>query len=363
MACSRDRNHPVVVALGSAAVMALALAGGAREASASPSSRLVFARGRGAEGCPDERALRAAVAARVGYDPFFPHADRTVLARLDAGQGTGETRVRARMEIVDDRGAILGEKTFTSTDCDELVRTLALAISLAIDVDGRASPPAAPAAATEPQREAASPPPATHVEATTHAGPVTSPPAAAERPASDVNEGTRSGGELWFTGRSSIGIGPGPSPGLAAGAALRRGSWSLGVEGRFDPGAGGDLQPRGSLVVSLLAGSVVACLHGSGSRSPGSEPLRWLFGCAVVTAGRLEAGSRGILAPATDTATFLAAGARLGAELEATRALAFRVALDASVAPLRHEARVGEASVFRTSPVVAALGASAVVRF
>lgn len=35
---------------------------------ASPSSRLVYVRGRGAETCPDEAALRAAVAARLGYD-------------------------------------------------------------------------------------------------------------------------------------------------------------------------------------------------------------------------------------------------------------------------------------------------------
>jgi hypothetical protein len=32
--------------------------------------------------CPDEPALRKAVAARVGYDPFFPWAEQTVVVQI-----------------------------------------------------------------------------------------------------------------------------------------------------------------------------------------------------------------------------------------------------------------------------------------
>jgi hypothetical protein len=51
---------------------ALAVLSASRWAYATPSARLVYSRGHGAESCPDEHALREAVAARVGYDPFFP---------------------------------------------------------------------------------------------------------------------------------------------------------------------------------------------------------------------------------------------------------------------------------------------------
>ena len=45
-----------------------------------PSSRFVYARGEGAELCPDEAQVRLAVAARLGYDPFFPSAEKTIVA-------------------------------------------------------------------------------------------------------------------------------------------------------------------------------------------------------------------------------------------------------------------------------------------
>ena len=46
----------------------------ARPASAGASAHLVYVRGAGAEQCPGEQAIRAAVGARLGYDPFFPDA-------------------------------------------------------------------------------------------------------------------------------------------------------------------------------------------------------------------------------------------------------------------------------------------------
>jgi hypothetical protein len=54
----------------------------ARVAGATPQARLVYSRGTGAEDCADEHALRRAVAARIGYDPFFPWAPKTVVASM-----------------------------------------------------------------------------------------------------------------------------------------------------------------------------------------------------------------------------------------------------------------------------------------
>ncbi|HVH41670.1 MAG TPA: hypothetical protein VM925_04985, partial [Labilithrix sp.] len=122
--------------------------------SASPSAKLVFARGAETSACPDEAGFRSAVAARVGYDPFFPYAKRTVVTRIDAAAGG---RFRARMEVLDESGALLGEKVFVSSqgDCEELVRTLALAVSLAIDVAD--PPPLASEPLPEPAAKAAPP--------------------------------------------------------------------------------------------------------------------------------------------------------------------------------------------------------------
>ncbi len=54
----------------------------AGRAAAAPTGRLVYSRAPGAESCADEATLRRSVAARVGYDPFFPWAKRTVVANL-----------------------------------------------------------------------------------------------------------------------------------------------------------------------------------------------------------------------------------------------------------------------------------------
>src|SRR4051794_4640258 len=70
-----------------AAILSVVSALFAAEAGASPASRLVYSRGVGAESCADESALRAAVATRLGYDPFFPWAPITVVAQIRRERG------------------------------------------------------------------------------------------------------------------------------------------------------------------------------------------------------------------------------------------------------------------------------------
>jgi hypothetical protein len=134
-------------------------------AAASPSSKLVYIRGAGAEACPDEAALRKAVAQRLGYDPFFPSAQKTVVADVTRAPGS----YHAKVQIVGDGGALRGARELTTKgdDCTELVSAIALAISIAIDdIDAEernAEPPTAPAVAEEPEptppAEPAPPPP------------------------------------------------------------------------------------------------------------------------------------------------------------------------------------------------------------
>src|SRR6188508_1378839 len=92
--------------------------------SAFPTSRLTYARGNGAEACPDEPVVRQAVAARLGYDPFFAAADKTIVARIQRSR----EELRATVELVDDRGIVRGVREFKakSGQCEELVATMAL---------------------------------------------------------------------------------------------------------------------------------------------------------------------------------------------------------------------------------------------
>src|SRR5579872_1865932 len=80
--------------------------------------RLEYARGEGATSCPDARAFAAAVAGRLGYEPFDPAAAARVMVAIDRRAPSFD----ARIEMVDARGAPTAERRFSSqaTDCAEL---------------------------------------------------------------------------------------------------------------------------------------------------------------------------------------------------------------------------------------------------
>lgn len=311
-------------------------------AHAAPSARLIYVRGPGADACADEAGFRAAVRNRVGYDPFFPTARRSVVLRFDRVGDRAAPRFRSRLEILGDDGVLLGEKTFEegSDDCQELVRTVALAVSLAIDVED------APTAL--PDEPPVPPPSETQLSPVIEARPFkpSLPTAARPRPAFAWR------GEAYGLVRGSVGIARGPSMGVGLGAALGKGPWSLGFEGRYDVPSSSDLTPRGDLAVGLVAGSLVPC-----------GAYRFLFGCLPVTLGSLEAASRGVERPARDRVLFWSIGARAGAELGVLPALAFRLSLDLLIVPERHEVQLGGAEVWRTPLLAASLNAAAVARF
>ncbi|MET0790445.1 MAG: hypothetical protein ABW061_02900 [Polyangiaceae bacterium] len=105
----------------------------ASPASAAPgdATRLEYARSDGAGGCPDQASLQRAVVQRLGYDPFFHAAHQTVAVDItDVG-----SKLLARMRLVDEQGIIRGSRELNEQlgNCDELVASLALAISIALD--------------------------------------------------------------------------------------------------------------------------------------------------------------------------------------------------------------------------------------
>jgi hypothetical protein len=203
----------------------------------------VYVRTRGAESCPDERELRDAVAARVGYDPFFWWAKQTVVATMSLEPSGG---FAASVMLVDEQGMGRGMRTLTTTGaCPEIVDAAALAIAIAIDprsLDPRApSPSSDESPAPEPVLVPVPKPPPSRVEATQ--------PAPSPRRAL-VFEGSL--GAVAVSGGS-----PAPALGAFVGLAARLGQASVGVEGRFDGASGAPAQGGGRISVKLWNASLL----------------------------------------------------------------------------------------------------------
>src|SRR5439155_8888467 len=101
----------------------------------------------------------------------------------------------------------------------------------------------------------------------------------------------------------------------------------------------------------LLVASLVPCAH-----------LAALFACAVLTAGELRATSA-VAAPHDDTATYGAAGARVGAMVPLVGALALRVHVEALATLTRPTLAVDGTPVHTIGPASGDVGAAIVVRF
>ena len=131
-----------------ASLLATALVSGTPKAArAAASAHLVYLRGPGAEGCPGEQAVRAAVSTRLGYDPFFPWARDTLFAEITAGKGDFHVDIK----LVDGDNLQRGGRDITvkGNDCSAVIDAMGLTISLTIDpssITGAApsSPPSPP---------------------------------------------------------------------------------------------------------------------------------------------------------------------------------------------------------------------------
>jgi hypothetical protein len=311
-----------------------------------PSSRLVYARGEGAESCPSEPSLREAVARRLGYDPFFPAAERTLIARI----ARDRDELLGRIELVDDAGFVRGAREFriAAQRCDDLVAIMALAISIAIDPTSDA----ASAPRVEPD------PPESEVRAPT--------PAPERRPALDLKEraaaspkvrapSTRSSPLEPRAGLSlttSLGTAPNAALGASVSLGVRWRSVSLHLEGRHDWVASVAVPTGGAAGTSLWLGGVAPCFHG--------DP--WFF-CGVVSIGSMRASGDGLVQSRTGNASYQAAGGRVGLEIPLAGPVFFRPELDLVAHLTRLELRVDGAPVWSLPPFSVQLGAGVLGTF
>jgi hypothetical protein len=91
-----------------------------------------------ADGCPDVAEFKAAVVARLGYDPFSESAPNRVLVRIEARGNAMDGHTEWR----DPSGKWAGDQTFSAgrADCPRLLRAMEFALAIQIQLLARAAP-------------------------------------------------------------------------------------------------------------------------------------------------------------------------------------------------------------------------------
>jgi hypothetical protein len=317
---------------------------------------LDFRREPGAEACPDEQEFRDAMTANVHRTLFDPAGAARLVVRLQGRsgwyRGVAELRDAAGVPIftIPPVGPI-------PRDCSAVADSLAL--SIAIKVDPRGRPPAAPEPVAASHRlfgvdgeVLPMPPPPGQPPATT-------PDASAPAPAPPEPEQRI---RLGMSGGVAIAAVPGwaPSFALDVGVRWRDRPLSLAFEGAFVPSASGDVtvMASGPHLVHVTAyratGAGVACGHF----------LRYLFACGIAELGALHATSSAMsLVAQPATAFYGAAGGRGGAEFPVHPHVALRIAADALVTFARPVFDAGGAPVFEASLVSGTAGGGVVFTF
>lgn len=313
-----------------AIAVAATLAIVARRAQASPSAKLVYVRGTGADACPGEAELRKAVAARIGYDPFFPTAQKTVIAqvtRTSAGY-------RGKVQIVGDDGKVRGERDLASKgdDCAELVSTMALAVSIALDdLDEAAPAPPPPAAPPEPPVL----PDVSPVEPRPAAPPSPPPP----RPTTPAGPRV----ELGASAGPTVSFGTAPAAALGGSVAATLGYGAIGarLDLRGELPTSGSLSPTGIVSTSTVLAALSGCVR---AKVP--------FGCVGAGLGSVSSKTEGITRPASDSGRLVVVLASLGADVSLGRILYLEPFLAGALNLTPHRVEVDGSRAF-TLPLVA----------
>lgn len=313
--------------------------------------RLVYRLGPQAEECPGELELRAAVRVRLARDPFLPDAGRTVRAVVQGENG----QLVGRIELIGADGMGQGTREHRAAlgDCGELVRALALSISIAVD----------PAASGVPPEQAG------------HQAPVDAPaaragdPTRAEPPPTDATRDRRSSTASSRPGRPSprhpwtpsmggsvhgaAGSLPSFAWGVALTAAARRGDVSVELTGRVDwPTRATPAGSSGEVDARLYLLSVAPCVH--------FDPV---FLCPLGAAGAFSAASAGITEPRRDRTFYAGLGGRAGVLWDVSPAVALRLHVDGLGTLTRVRLRLDEDELWRAPPSSVSGAVGALVRF
>jgi len=274
------------------------------QAAPGDATRLEYARSEGAAICPDRVALKAAVSKRLGYDPFFPAARQAIVVEIVDAEG----ELRARMRLIDEQGMIIGSRELRekAEQCAELVASLALAISIALDPNAALGEARATSAAPERAESdngeltaPAEPPAETMVESAAQEHPQkTTPPGSPSVHTSAVDRE-----RIQLAARGAFfgdwGSAPALGFGWRLGLDLHHGGFRLAAEFSQQLPASKTIAEGGKATTSLLTGTLAPCF---------SRPS--FAGCGLLGLGALRTRGENIPNPSSQSSFYAALGAR-----------------------------------------------------
>jgi hypothetical protein len=306
-----------------------------------PSARLTYVREPGTEACADEEELRRAVAARLGYDPFFAWAPVAVVAHVRRESGA----YRAEVTLVDEQGVSRGKRTLSSEgdDCAPLVGALALGISLALDPLSLARKPDTAEASPAP-----TPAPVDAVAPTAPAGNGAElPRLPAERPAANAASRWRGWAGLAVLGAS------GATPGFAFGGLVRakveHGRLSLAVEAGLDAPTSASAPTGGTVRAWMAQATLLGC----------GRVWLMVVGCGFVTGGPVVASGVDLAAPRSAVVPYGAFGPRVSVEWPFFGRFRLEGFIEVAVTLKPKAFQVDQVDAFRQSFVAPRVGAGA----
>jgi hypothetical protein len=311
------------------------------------SARLIYSRSRPAAACPDQQALERAVAARLGYNPFVGWAEQTIVAEVTS---SGDA-LRARAQLVGKDGVVQGSRELTGSiaQCEDLIASLALAISITLDPMSLTS---GASASTAPEPPGTTPlPPVAVVGEPNARATVDSPASSASRPRNDSPSPALSGAaELGpFVG---FGFLPNAAPGIRGGARLASGRLSLGLDVAWLLASTEAATDGGSVQASLLLASVFPCVD-----------IGPIATCALASIGRLHGTGQGVDLPREESRLYAALGLRAIGAMALGSGWALVVHGDAEKALTFPMFQLNGRDVWRPSSFVASTGIALSLRF
>jgi hypothetical protein len=338
------------------------------QALAKPAGFFVTLQYEAAPSCPGTEALKAVVAARLGYDPFADDAPNRVLFRI----APKASSLNGRIEWRDAEGRWAGDQTFSmaSGDCLRLTRTMGLALAVQIQLLREAST----APAVDPERlletEPAAKAPAEAPNAKP-AGPNAKPAGPNAKPA---GEGVPSTLEDEPQGGSSIVGAPGPNShrvfeigaGSAVGFGMAPHPILLGrIFGRI---AWQHSSIQLSAQVSLPATARRADGAGVSEQllllgAAGCESLERWSACLLVNAGRVSMAGQDIDHPTSTRLPYVDVGLRAGFSQPLGARVVMNVHADGLVVLTRWTASLDEIPVWTMPRFAAAVGIDIGVQF
>ncbi|HEY5958017.1 MAG TPA: hypothetical protein VIV60_15750 [Polyangiaceae bacterium] len=316
----------------------------AEPAVAGLSARLVYLRSGTAETCPDQSALKHAVAKRLGYDPFLLSAPHMIVAELSGESGV----LRARARLLDENGVVLGSRELTgqSQDCSELIASLALAISLTLDpLVAAADAPTSAVTTTDQPTQKTSPKPSDDAriepKRVATGQPESNQPALNAEPL-PINAPLSFGVHVGILG--SLGWLPSLSYAPTLGVMARGTRLSLGLDGlavASRSSAMGGLKADVSLAYAAL------------------WPCVWMGNvatCALATLGRYSGEGGGVSSPRLGNHVHAAAGLRLVGSVPLTSRWGFEIVADGVRNLVRPEFLVDGQTLYRPAAWAGNLG-------